>query len=237
VAVRFPFLTHFNLGLGYGYQKSQPITDLSQVKEEDRPKLGVVSGLTASWSFGNERSSLEWGDGIFAQISYERSDMALGSDFSFNLIEGGATLLTALPLKNNTIRTRLRAGYIDGEGGELSLGDSDLMRGYGGFLVPFLLGDKLVTGSVDYTFPIIPDLSWRFWTLYFDRLVGNLYTEAGAIWSGDSPNISNIHADVGFEIIFPISFFYLPAFIGPKVGVAYNSEGRPNLYIGVQEAF
>jgi hypothetical protein len=237
VAASFPFLTHFNLGLGYGYQRSQPITDLSQLKEEDRPELGVVTGPSAFWSFGKERSSLEWGDGIFAQISYERSDRALGSDFNFNLIESGFTLLTALPLKNNTIRTRLRASYVDGDGGDLLLGGSDLMRGYGGFSVPFLLGNKFMAGSVDYTFPLIPDLGWKFWMLYFDRLVGSLYAEAGAIWSGDSPDTSNIHADIGLEMGLPISFFYLPAIIGPKVGVAYNSGRLVNWYVGIQTAF
>ena len=241
VGLSLPFLI-FQLGLDYAYERSQPITDLTVLKEEVRPQLGLVSSLATSLSLGAERSSLVWADAPFVDLSYKRSDRALGSDFNFSIVEGKLALLLALPLKNNTIRTRVRGGYSDGDRTarrDLSLGDSDFLRGYGGLQVDPLSGDKFLAASIDYTLPLMDDLGWRFWMLYFDRIAASLYAESGAIWRGEvvSFKTDDLHGDIGLEVGLPISFFYLPFLVGPKVGAAYNSEGQTNWYIGIQTAF
>ncbi|MGQ9629111.1 MAG: BamA/TamA family outer membrane protein [bacterium] len=235
----FPILTYYSLGGGYSLRRGEAITDPRTVKDKGlRPTLGNTSSVLAFGQYRKVHSSLDWSEGVESFLSYERTDKFIASDFTFDKVESGASNYLPLPTQNSTLKMALRAGFSLGDETEerrFALGGPDIMRGYFGIGARPLEGDKYAALAVDYLFPLIPDLGWKFWTLYFDRLGGTLFAEVGGATNKDLRDIGtgDLKEDVGAELRLPISTFYL-ANLNAKAGVAYAiPERRTTFYLGV----
>ena len=145
------------------------------------------------------------------------------NQFVFNWIE-----LIDLPIRRHTLgletiglfldqRIPTQDELIDIDGYfplRLYLGGFSTLRGYPYFTRD---GSKLISQRVKYTFPVFGNIGRQFMHLYFDRMYGSLFFEAGTVWNdrifdNDMLNINRWLSDVGFELRMSIAHFYrIPA--------------------------
>ncbi|MBN2104734.1 PD40 domain-containing protein [bacterium] len=96
----------------------------------------------------------------------------------------------------------------------LYLGGFGTLRGY-----PYFTrnGSKLISQRLKYTFPIFGNIGKQFMHLYFDRIYGSLFFEAGTVWNdrildNDILKKKRWLSDVGFELRMSMAHFYrIPA--------------------------
>jgi Tol biopolymer transport system component len=200
------------------------------------PEEGVLSGVRGAWGFGNARRygfSISPEDGRQVLLAHERMDQNLGSDFNL-----GKTVLDwkehlPLPLKHHVLFVRGVAGI--GTGDRLSqrafrLGGPEVqetlstlddrylfLRGYpsGRFV-----GQRVALGTLEYRFPLFNIERGRgTWPLFFQRLHGALFMEAGKTWDQGGLSLRDFNRGIGAEIRLDTDLGYYFPFTF-KLGVA-----------------
>jgi Tol biopolymer transport system component len=156
-------------------------------------------------------------------------------------------------LNGHTLSATLRAGSILGPavddffdfyaGGMLG------MKGY-----PFysLGGNEMAVAGLEYRLPLVNNLDFRLFHLYFDKLYASVYTDIGHAWTGPIPNLRAFKTDAGVEIrletfswyAYPTRIFFNAAygfdrfdrFVSSRnTTVTYGKEMR--FYLGVLFGF
>lgn len=100
------------------------------------------------------------------------------------------------------------------------------------------IGDRVVSGSVEYRFPIfLVGRGYGLWPVLLDRVSGSLFVEAGSAWF-DSDDI-DVLASAGSELSFDLGLGYAIVYRF-RLGLAVPVDGSgqdPSLYIATGIAF
>jgi outer membrane protein assembly factor BamA len=123
------------------------------------------------------------------------------------------------------------------------------MKGY-----PFysLGGNEMAVAGLEYRLPLVNNLDFRLFHLYFDKLYASVYTDIGHAWTGPIPNLRAFKTDAGVEIrletfswyAYPTRIFFNAAygfdrfdrFVSSRnTTVTYGKEMR--FYLGVLFGF
>jgi hypothetical protein len=103
--------------------------------------------------------------------------------------------------RDHTLTVKLRGGSILGPPVD------DFFDFYAGGLVgmkgyPFyaLGGNEMATAGLEYRFPLVHNIDFRFAQLYFDKLYASVYADAGDAWTGYAPRLDKCKTDAGVEL-------------------------------------
>jgi hypothetical protein len=117
----------------------------------------------------------------------------------------------ALPWGRHSLVLRLKGGVIDEAVDDffyLQLGSQEGLRGYSFYSIE---GRRIALASMTYRFPIWGDISKQLFHVYFDKLYGSFFFDAGKAWNEDSINFDEVRKDVGAELrLEGLSYYAFP---------------------------
>jgi Tol biopolymer transport system component len=202
------------------------------------PTFGVIPATTSTYFIGNTFSSQLKYDGILRTLDkdinpvgrtislkyfyemnkYNPKDSAeykngfrvpIYTKFNLQRLELTWTEHIALPLYKQTITLGLNASGILGHSVDdffdYYSGGFVGMRGYPFYAIG---GNKTVTINTTYRFPIVTELNFRIFQLYFKKLFGSIFCDIGDAWTGTAPSVYDWKRDVGFELRLETFSFY-----------------------------
>jgi hypothetical protein len=62
--------------------------------------------------------------------------------------------------------------------------------------------------GVNYRFPLVQNIDFRFLPFYFDKLYASVYADVGNAWTGSSPGLKELKRDVGVQLRLESFSFY-----------------------------
>jgi Tol biopolymer transport system component len=137
--------------------------------------------------------------------------------FNFHRLEGMWREEQPLPGWDHVLTAQVRGGTIFGptvdEFFDFYIGGLAGMKGY-----PYysLGGNRYAYGTLTYRFPLLEHIDKRVLQLYFDKLYGAVFGDAGNVWGATYTNDPNYKYDAGAELrlqafswyAFPTSVFF-----------------------------
>ncbi len=103
--------------------------------------------------------------------------------------------------KNHTLSVNLRGGSIIGppvdEFFDFYAGGLIGMKGYPFYAIG---GNELATMGLTWRFPLVHNIDVRLAHLYFDKLYGAVFADAGYAWTDFRPRLKDFKKDVGIEL-------------------------------------
>ncbi|HAK60503.1 MAG TPA: hypothetical protein DCO77_08995, partial [Nitrospiraceae bacterium] len=244
---------HF-LTLGYRWRELEQLTDTTGYSividtVSYPPAEGILASGWVSYLFNSARRysfSISPEQGRTIQLGYERLDTSLGSDFDLHKYTADWIEYIGLPGDHHVLQVRAFVGTSSGDlipqrtfqlGGD-SLGDMTVsidqqtvhLRGYP---VNEFRGSRIALGSLEYRFPIMNiERGWNTKPLFFRRLHGALFVEAGNAWDGDFDR-SALKWSVGAEARLDMEFaYYVPITLRLVIAAGLDEEGETIPYIG-----
>jgi hypothetical protein len=220
---------------------------------------GTLQGLRAGVIFNSARShgfSVSRENGFTARADYENLSRGLGSDRSIQQLRADLRGYLAIPYRRSPLGRHVLAARV--AGGETK-GDFVLQRelrvggtGMGEFLglesrnfpvrgydTGTLRGQRAALGSVEYRMPIWQiDRGPGTWPLFLDRVVGDVFADAGTAWQRDGTRrtIASVGAEAALDI-----FLGFAAPIRYRAGVAWllRNPGKGSLqpYVTLETSF
>ena len=119
----------------------------------------------------------------------------------------------------------------------VSLGFQDLIP-LRGLQIAELVGDRLGMLSLEYRFPIFKHLDMTSGSIYFDRLYGALFLDAGDAWFATDRAYPLFYSGAGAELRLRIAISNRsPLGIYLGVGQALYKEFDPQFYFGFANIF
>ena len=220
-----------------GFEQTN-ITNLSSIESLSRkPDLGNVSGLFLAWHYLGTRSyakSIAPEDGLDLFLRVTMNSPGLGSDYTNTIYYGRATGYFSAPLRHHVLSPSLYGFYSKGE----QLEQSNFswrylyMRGYP---TTRLSGNKGALLTAEYLFPIgyLEDGA-MYGNLFFDRIYGTLFAEAGAASFGAVEDMQ-VKRSLGAEIVLDTIFLW--GYYGMDVGLGYvkglDEGGQEKFYFRI----
>ncbi|MFC1682908.1 BamA/TamA family outer membrane protein [Candidatus Zixiibacteriota bacterium] len=132
----------------------------------------------------------------------------------------------ALPFGRHTLVLHLKGGVVDKAVDDffyLQAGSQEGLRGYSFYSIE---GRKIALGGLTYRFPIWRDISKQLFHVYFDKLYGSVFFDAGKAWNDDSLNFNDIKRDVGGELrLDGLSYYAFPTKV--SFAAAYGLDDIP----------
>ena len=117
----------------------------------------------------------------------------------------------ALPWGRHSLILRLKGGLIDEAVDDffyLQLGSQEGLRGYSFYSIE---GRRIALASITYRFPIWRDIGKQLFHVYFDKLYGSVFFDAGKAWNEDTFNFDEVKKDVGAELrLEGLSYYAFP---------------------------
>lgn len=248
VEVSFPFV---RTSSGQAISVSYEIERLSRLNELPSdvpdPDEGILSGIGLFWRYGNAKRygfGISPTDGRYVSLAVEREDKHLHSDFDLTRFSLEWREYLPVPiLRHNVLAGRMAGG--------VSLGDRMSQRSFqlGGAWTDFFLrgypegslsGQKVLSGSLEYRFPVL----WverGFFTLpFFLRdFQGVVFTDLGNAWDADEvPPVEDFKVGVGAEIGTDFDLGWLLSFL-IRVGYAQglSEGGESQVYLSLGSSF
>jgi Tol biopolymer transport system component len=220
---------------------------------------GTLQGMRAGIIFNSARShgfSVSRENGFTARADYENLSRSLGSDRTIQQLRGDLRGYLAVPwrrspLGRHVLAARLAGGETTGAfvlQRELRVGGTGMgeflglesrnfpVRGYG---TGTLRGHRAALGSVEYRMPVWQiDRGPGTWPLFLDRVIGNLFADAGTAWRRDGTRgtIASVGAEAALDVYlgFAAPFRY-------RAGVAWllRDPGKGTLqpYVTLETSF
>jgi len=138
----------------------------------------------------------------------------------------------ALPWGRHSLVLRLKGGVIDQAVDDffyLQLGSQEGLRGYSYYSIE---GRRIALGSMTYRFPILKDIRRQLFHVYFSKLYGSVFFEAGKAWNDDTFNLDGLKRDVGGELrLDAFSYYAFPTKISFQVAYGLDKiaaiQNRP----------
>lgn len=220
---------------------------------------GTLQGLRAGGAINTARTfgfSISPENGVTARFDYENLSRALGSDRALQQFRVDTRGYLALPyrrspLGRHVLAARLAAGQVSGDyvlQRELRVGGTGIggfigldtrtfpVRGYDGST---LRGRRAALGSLEYRLPIWNiDRGPTTWPLFFQRIVGDVFIDAGTAWQreGGRRTIASAGAELALDVFLG---YFAP--LRYRLGVAYRlrdpEQGKVQPYIGIETSF
>ena len=216
---------------------------------------GTLQGARIGAVFNNARvfgASISPEQGVTARVDYE----ALGGDASLQQTRADVRGYLAIPyrrspLGRHVVAARLAGGRTTGDfilQRELRVGGAGSGEFLGlesrnfpvrGYESSTLRGDRAALASVEYRLPIWNiDRGPSTWPLYFQRIVGDVFLDAGTAWqrTGGRETIASLGAEVAVDLF--LSYF---APLRYRLGVAYRlrdpEQGKVQPFIALETSF
>jgi len=155
--------------------------------------------------------------------------------------------------KGHTLTVSARGGAILGppvdEFFDFYAGGLIGMKGYPFYAIG---GNELAVFGVNYRFPLVHNIDFRLFQLYFDKLYASVFADACSAWTGFDPSLKDFKKDIGVELrLEAFSYYAYPTriFVNAAYGfdrfdryvrsrdqtVTYGKEWR--IYLGVLFGF
>jgi hypothetical protein len=129
----------------------------------------------------------------------------------------------ALPWGRHTLILRLKGGVIDQAVDDffyMQLGSQEGLRGYSFYSIE---GRRIALGSLTYRFPIWANIDKKLFQMYFDKLYGSVFVDAGKAWNDDAVNFDDIKKDAGAELrLEGFSFYAFPTKISLQAAYGFD---------------
>ncbi len=117
----------------------------------------------------------------------------------------------ALPWGRHTLVMRLKGGLIDEAVDDFfyfQAGSQEGLRGYSYYSIE---GRRMALASLTYRLPLWPDMGFKLFHLYFDKLYGSMFFDAGKAWNDDGFDLDDVKRDVGAELrLDALSYYAFP---------------------------
>jgi Tol biopolymer transport system component len=117
----------------------------------------------------------------------------------------------ALPWGRHTLVLSLKGGLIDEAVDDffyLQAGSQEGLRGYSFYSIE---GRRMALASLTYRLPLWRDMDFKIFHLYFDKLYGSVFFDAGKAWNEDRFDFDNLKRDVGAELrLDALSYYAFP---------------------------
>jgi Tol biopolymer transport system component len=238
--------SRLSITAGYHLRSQKPLTEGSLVAMNGKPLLqGRRDSLFAGVDFNGALRypwsiTSEEGRNISAYFQYYGKES--GSEIDTK--EYTASWEEYIPLSgHHNILARINGGLADGEqtaqqsfriGGTTSFINPFGLRGYESY---FSSGSRVVTGTLEYRFPLFYLLhGFDTKPLFLDRLHGAFFVDAGEAWDKDhSFKGSNIMTGTGIELRFDMTLGYWLK-ITPAIGYAHGFDkpyGTDQIYFNI----
>jgi len=246
----FPFVKtakQHSLIAGYRWKNLSPLTTL--LPYDVRPATGVMSSIKAGYKFNNARDyghSISPEQGRTFELGYERLDKNIGSDIDLRKYTVDWHEFINLPWQHHVLLARMFAGSSSGDiipqrayqlggdnRGDITLSPDDQVVDLRGYPVNALRGQKAALATLEYRFPIIDlDKGWNTKPIYFRRMHGAVFYEAGNAWDhafhGDE-----LKRSAGAELRFDLFLaYYLPVTMRIVFANGLDEQGQKVLYLG-----
>ncbi|HEX8253943.1 MAG TPA: hypothetical protein VF846_12410 [Thermoanaerobaculia bacterium] len=233
------------------------------VGEADLDRVGVfrgtLQGLRGGVIFNSARQfgfSVSHESGMTARLDYENLSRVLGSDRTVQQLRADVRgylpiPLARSPLGRHLLAARVAAGNTTGDyifQRELRVGGTGSGEFLGlesrnfpvrGYDTGTLRGYRAALASAEYRLPLWQiDRGPSTWPIFFNRLVGAAFADAGTAWQRDGARrtIASVGAEVGLDL-----FLSYVAPLRYRMGVAYllNDPGRGELqpYVALETSF
>ncbi|HUP45055.1 MAG TPA: LpqB family beta-propeller domain-containing protein [Thermoanaerobaculia bacterium] len=217
---------------------------------------GTLQGIRAGASFDNTQRyafSIAPENGVSFRVDHENLSRAVGSDASLQQWRGDLRGYLTIPYRRSPLGRHVLTGRLAGAhtsgafvfqrdlrvGGVDDIGYPNLdirelpVRGYANGT---LRGDRAAIGSVEYLFPLWEiDRGPTTWPLFFNRLLGSLFMDAGRVWpGGDTIAAAGAEAGLDFHLghVLPLRY---------RIGVAYPlrdpGKGELTFYAALSSGF
>ncbi|HEX8172748.1 MAG TPA: BamA/TamA family outer membrane protein [Thermoanaerobaculia bacterium] len=230
------------------------------VRDADLARVGVfrgtLQGVRAGAAFNTARTfgfSVSAEDGITARVDYENLSRALGSDATLQQYRADLRGYLSVPVRRSpngrhVLAARVAGGYTTGDfilqrelrvggtgaGEFLSIESRNFpVRGYDSST---LRGNRAALASLEYRVPLWQiDRGPSTWPLFFNRLVGDVFTDAGAAWqrNGGRETIASTGAEVALDVFLG---YFAP--LRYRMGIAYRwRDHRAEPFIALETSF
>lgn len=227
------------------------------VAEADLARVGVfrgtLQGLRLGALFNNAEIhpfSISRESGITARLDYENLSRALGSDRAMQQYRADVRGYLSMPFRH-VLAARVAGGKTTGDfvlQRELRVGGISEglfvgvdtrnfpVRGYDGST---LRGNRAAIASLEYRLPVWNiDRGPSTWPLFFNRLVGDVFVDAGRAWqrTGGHQTIASVGAEAAIDLF--LNYF---APLRYRAGVAYRlrapGKGELEPFVALESSF
>jgi hypothetical protein len=238
--------------LGYRWRDLSPLTDLPPWRDYrgPTPAAGVLTSALFGYRYHNARRypfSISPEGGRSVELGYERSDRALGGDFTLNRYLADWREYCSLPWKHHVLQARVFGGVSTGEvipqgnfrlGGDRP-GDISLARDrqpvyLRGYPENAFRGRKAGLLSLEYRFPIRSlERGWDTTPFFFRRLHGAVFAEAGNAWDGTFRS-SELKRSAGTEARLDMTLgYFLQVTLRLALAYGFDEKGGQMVYLGL----
>jgi hypothetical protein len=130
-------------------------------------------------------------------------------DIDFTRLELNWKEHIPLPFRRHTLTLSFRGGTILGPAVDdyfdFYAGGLIGMKGYPYYAIG---GNEVAMMGVNYRFPLVQNIDFRFLPFYFDKLYASVYADVGNAWTGSSPGLKELKRDVGVQLRLESFSFY-----------------------------
>lgn len=235
--------------LGFRWTEVSALTDTAGFAGV-LPAEGLLASGRVSYLFNNSRRygfSISPEQGRTIEIGYERFDRSLGSDFELNKYTADWREYINLPWSHHVLLARAFVGASTGEiipqrafqlGGDdpgditIQVDQQDIhLRGYP---INAFRGQRAALATIEYRFPVQNmEHGWDTKAVFFRRLHGALFIEAGNAWDGTFHG-SDLKRGIGMEARFDIYFaYYIPVTLRLGIARGLDERGETVTYLGM----
>ena len=178
--------------------------------------FGTTRSLTLSRVFDSRDNVFNATEGKRYSLTAEFAGKSFGGDFNFNkyTAEGRQYLKVG---KSQVVALRLTAGYANGnmpDSGKFAVGGSDTLRGYND---DEFKGDKMLTLSAEYRFPVAT------------KVQGVFFTDFGKAWDDEGYKLTDLKGSAGVGVrittpLGPIRLDYARGSSGAKTHFSFGGQ-------------
>ena len=215
------------------------------------PDKGKLASGRILYKFDNSKKynfSVSREHGRVFELGYERSDKIFGSYFKFNKYTVDWHEYISMPWKHQILKSRIFAGASDGDfisqgafqlggdiPGEVTSSVEEQAVNLRGYSANAFYGKKTALLSLEYRFPIkIYEKGHELNPVYFRKLHGAVFAEAGNAWNGSSFHSSDLKRSAGIEISYDLSIAYLfPVTVRLGFANGFDERGKAIVCLGV----
>lgn len=213
-----------------------------------KPDEGILSGASLSWRYGNAKQywfGVSPTDGRYISLGVERKDKHLYSDFNMTNVSFDWREYHTVPILKHSVLAGRLAGVA-------SFGDQLTQRSFqlGGVMGYFPLrgypegkfpGQKLLSGSLEYRFPLLwVERGVLTLPFFLRNLQGNLFADFGNAWDANEvPPLRDFKIGVGGELGTRFDLGY--GFVGILLKIGYakglSEGGKEQIYLALGSSF
>ncbi|MDH4163103.1 MAG: BamA/TamA family outer membrane protein [Nitrospirota bacterium] len=214
------------------------------------PGEGMLASGRVKYNYNSSRRyalSISPEDGRTVNLGAERFTESFGSDFEFTKYTADWHEYLDLPGRHHVLQARAFVGRAIGDApiqgayqlggdnpGDVTMSLEDRTVYLRGYPMNVMRGSKVGLASLEYRFPLsVLEKGWNTKAVYFRKLHGALFYEAGSAWDGTLRG-DYIRKSVGGELRFDVDLaYYLPITFRFVIARGLDEDGQSQAYLGL----